>query len=85
MSHTPHELVDDFPEHSNRISELRQTDAHFARLVDEYHDLNRAVHRAETDVAPVSHAQAAHVAQGRAVRYLDGCLTVRRSDRSNLS
>ncbi|WP_299205294.1 YdcH family protein [uncultured Tateyamaria sp.] len=56
MSNTPHELMQDFPEHADRISDLRQTDAHFARLLDEYHDVNRAVHRAETDVEPVSDA-----------------------------
>ena len=53
MSHTPHELAEDFPEHAERISDLRQRDTHFAKLVDEYHDLNRAVHRAETNVEPV--------------------------------
>ena len=54
MSHTPHELTEDFPEHADRISELRRSDTHFARLVDKYHDVNRAVHRAETNVEPLS-------------------------------
>ena len=54
MTHTPHELAADFPEHANKISELRQSDAHFARLADNYHALNRDVHRAETDVEPTS-------------------------------
>ncbi|MEL7098383.1 MAG: YdcH family protein [Pseudomonadota bacterium] len=54
MSHTPHELASDFPEYADRISALRQTDAHFARLAAEYHELNRAVHRAETNVEPAS-------------------------------
>jgi len=53
MSHTPHELAQDFPEHADRISDLKQNDAHFARLFDEYHDINRAVHRAETNVEPL--------------------------------
>lgn len=53
MSHTPHELHDDFPEHADRITELKTSDAHFARLADEYHELNRAVHRAEINVEPV--------------------------------
>ncbi len=53
MSHTPHELAQDFPEHAQRISDLKQNDAHFARLFDEYHDINRAVHRAETNVEPL--------------------------------
>ena len=28
-------------------------DAHFAKLADEYHEINRAVHRAETNVEPL--------------------------------
>ncbi|MFL4471071.1 YdcH family protein [Tateyamaria armeniaca] len=54
MTHTPHELTSDFPEYADKISELRQADAHFARLADAYHDINRDVHRAETDIEPTS-------------------------------
>lgn len=54
MSHTPHELAEDFPDQAERISQLKQQEAHFARLVEEYHEVNRAVHRAETLVEPVS-------------------------------
>lgn len=54
MTHTPHELANDFPEHADRISALRQSDAHFARLAEEYHTINRAVHRAETNIEPAS-------------------------------
>ncbi len=53
MSHTPHELHEEFPEFSARISELKTGDAHFARLAEEYHELNRQVHRAETNVEPM--------------------------------
>ena len=53
MSHTPHELSDDFPEDGDRIHQLKIENAHFAKLVEEYHDINRAVHRAETGVEPV--------------------------------
>lgn len=53
MTHTPHELAQEFPEKAELISELKQSDAHFAKLVDEYHEVNRAVHRAETNVEPV--------------------------------
>jgi uncharacterized protein YdcH (DUF465 family) len=55
MSHTPHELADDFPEHRDRIAALKASDAHFARLVEEYHAVNRAVHRAETLSEPTTH------------------------------
>ena len=65
MTHTPHELASDFPEHADRISQLRQSDAHFARLVDEYHGVNREVHRAETDVEPVSDAHMATLRKTR--------------------
>ena len=54
MSHTPHELAADFPDKAELISELKQSDAHFARLAEEYHEINRTVHRAETNVEPMS-------------------------------
>ncbi|MEW9918371.1 YdcH family protein [Marimonas sp. MJW-29] len=54
MSHVPHELAEEFPDMVEQMSALRQSDAHFAKLADSYHELNRAVHRAETDVEPTS-------------------------------
>lgn len=48
MSHVPHELADELPEHRERIHELKTSDAHFARLFDSYHDVNREIHRAES-------------------------------------
>lgn len=56
MSHTPHELAADFPELADRIEALKAADPHFARLAGEYHDLNREIHRIETDVTPASDA-----------------------------
>jgi len=53
MSHTPHELAEEFPDKIDQMSALKQSDAHFAKLAESYHDLNRAVHRAETNVEPV--------------------------------
>ena len=52
MSHVPHELAEEFPQMVDEISALKSTDAHFARLFDEYHVVNRAIHRAETNVEP---------------------------------
>lgn len=52
MSHTPHELVAEFPEHADAIHRLKVENAHFAKLFDDYHALNRAIHRAETNVEP---------------------------------
>jgi uncharacterized protein YdcH (DUF465 family) len=54
MTNTPHELAADFPEHAQRIHDLKATDPHFARLMQEYHEINGQVHRAETLVEPMS-------------------------------
>lgn len=53
MSHTPHELAEEFPDKVDLMHRLRESDAHFARLSDAYHDVNRQVHRAETNVEPM--------------------------------
>lgn len=47
MSHTPHELADEFPELKDKIHELKVSNAHFSKLADEYHHLNREIHRIE--------------------------------------
>lgn len=54
MSHVPHELHEEFPQDGERIHALKTGNAHFARLADRYHDVNRAIHRAEAEVEPVS-------------------------------
>ncbi|MCX7341644.1 MAG: YdcH family protein [Hyphomicrobiales bacterium] len=53
MSHTPHELVEEFPEHVERIRALKQSNAHFAKLAEAYHEINRSIHRAEARIEPV--------------------------------
>lgn len=54
MTHTPHELHEEFPEKAEKIHALKTSDPHFAKLADAYHDLNREIHRMETDVEPAS-------------------------------
>ncbi|MGX1096760.1 YdcH family protein [Amorphus sp. MBR-141] len=56
MSNTPHELAEEFPEHADAMHRLKAENAHYAKLSDEYHELNRAIHRAETDVEPTGDA-----------------------------
>lgn len=53
MSNTPHELAAEFPEFVALMHHLKETDGHFARLHESYHDVNRRIHRAETDIEPV--------------------------------
>jgi len=67
MSHTPHELSEEFPDKVNEISSLKQSDAHFSRLVDEYHAVNRDVHRAETNVEPTDDLHEAEMRKKRMV------------------
>lgn len=52
MSHTPHELIEEFPDKVDAMHALKESNAHFAKLFDEYHTVNRAIHRAETDIEP---------------------------------
>jgi len=54
MSHVPHELAEEFPEYKERIHELKMSHAHFSRLSDEYHELNREIHRIEAAGVNVS-------------------------------
>jgi len=50
MSNTPHDVYEDFPGQAEKIHTLKASDTHFAHVLDEYHEVNRAVHRAETRV-----------------------------------
>jgi uncharacterized protein YdcH (DUF465 family) len=53
MSDTPHELAAEFPDMHDRIHELKVQNAHFRKLHDEYHTLNRTIHRGETNIEPM--------------------------------
>lgn len=66
MTHTPHELHEEFPDHAEKITELKSSDAHFAKLMDEYHEINRAVHRAESNVEPTEELHEVEMRKKRA-------------------
>jgi len=66
MGHTPHELNQDFPGQVDKIHELKVSDAHFAKLVEEYHEVNSVVHRAETNVEPMEQLAETAVRKKRA-------------------
>ena len=65
MSHTPHELAEEFPAQAEAIAALRAKDDHFRKMADTYHELNRALHRAETRVEPVSEVEEANLRRQR--------------------
>lgn len=52
MSNTPHELVEEFPQLADRMRQMRAENPRFSKLFDDYHAVNRAIHRAETNVEP---------------------------------
>ncbi len=52
--HTPNELTTVFRRDRELITRLKQEDGHFARLADEYHEVNRQVHRIEAETEAAS-------------------------------
>ncbi len=57
MSNTPHTLHEEFPADAQKITALKTSDAHFARLLTEYDAVNDKVHRAETRLDLLSEAE----------------------------
>lgn len=54
MSHVAHELAAELPDRADDIARLRQANAHFAGLVDRYHQVNREIHRMNAGITPVA-------------------------------
>ena len=52
--HTPNELTEIFKRDRDLLTQLKQGDAHYARLADEYHTVNREVHRIEAETEAAS-------------------------------
>lgn len=54
MSDLDHSLYHDFPEHHQRINQLKLEDEEFARLATEYHKLDHSVRGLEARDVPTS-------------------------------
>jgi len=65
MSHTPHELHDEFPLATAQIHALKASNAHFAGLAERYHVLNREIHRIDSGVEPSSDDRAEELKKQR--------------------
>ena len=48
MSVEKHDLVHELPEYREKIHDLKMNNAHFARLFEQYHEVDHAVHRVES-------------------------------------
>ena len=51
-----HPLIAEFPEYRDAIHDLKISNAHFRRLFDEYHQVDREVVRIEEEIEPASDA-----------------------------
>ena len=49
-----HPLIDELPEHRDRIHTLKAEDAHFRRLFDEYHEVDKTIYRMDENIEPAS-------------------------------
>ncbi len=52
-----HSLHNEFPQHNDRIRELKMNDRHFARLFDEYHEVDREIRKIEEGAEASSDAR----------------------------
>ncbi len=43
-----HSILQEFPEHQEKIHVLKTTDTHFRKLFGEYHDIDHSIHSIET-------------------------------------
>lgn len=54
MSHVLHDLHAEFAEDSALLHSLKLSDAHFQKVSERYYEVNREIHRIETETAPAS-------------------------------
>ena len=65
MSNTPHTLHDEFPAEAQKISALKASDAHFARLLTDYDAVNDKVHRSEIRLDLLTEEEEEHLRKMR--------------------
>lgn len=54
MSHVSHDLHAEFPGDSDILHELKVSDRHFRTISDRYHEINKEIHRIESEVEAAS-------------------------------
>lgn len=54
MQNEEHDLLYELPEHRDAIHALKSKNAHFARMFDEYNEINSEIQRIEAGVEPTS-------------------------------
>ena len=54
MSHVAHDLHAEFPNDGDILHNLKMSDQHFRTISDQYHDINKEIHRIEAEVEAAS-------------------------------
>ncbi len=54
MLNEKHDLIHELPEYRDEIHNLKTSNNHFARMFNEYHEVDHEVHRIETGVETTS-------------------------------
>jgi uncharacterized protein len=67
MAHVPHDLHAEFPDDGAVLHALKMNDAHFRARADQYHDLNREIHRIEIGAEAASDLRAEELKKSRLV------------------
>ena len=49
-----HSILHEFPEHQEKIHQLKTADAHFRKFFDEYHEVDHQIHSIEGGATPTS-------------------------------
>ena len=57
MSIENHSLHNEFPQHKDRIHDLKMNDRHFSRLFEEYHNTDREIRKIEDCAEAASDAR----------------------------
>ncbi|GHD55425.1 hypothetical protein GCM10017083_34330 [Thalassobaculum fulvum] len=60
-----HDIGTEFPEYRDRIHDLKTGNAHFARLYDQYHDLDKQIARIEQEIEPTTDEHAEELKRQR--------------------
>ncbi len=66
MPKLPHDLADEFPAEAAKIRDLKATDKHFARLVEDYDTVNDTIYKAENRLELMSEEDEEHLRVKRA-------------------
>lgn len=60
-----HDIGREFPEYRDRIHSLKTESAHFAKLFDAYHELDKEIARIEQEIEPASDEHAEELKKQR--------------------